>query len=464
MHKIKGLEIFAVGKWNGDTYTEEDLTAMVDAFPKVGFRPPLKLGHADDQKFLQKDGLPAAGWVDKVYIKGRKLLADISGIPKKVYELIKNKAYKHVSSEIYWNLKRNDTTFARVLKAVALLGAETPAVSGLTPIDEMLSQYVNLLNESAAEIKEYNFVFGSFQETDGFLETDDFLEMLYQLKGGIQFVIGRLKGKSSTTTQTVIFNKGEGWDEHEAKNWLSLHNMKSDKVDEKENSLRFRQRSPGDFEPGSFRTITPGEGRMGELEKGNDKNKNENKQGADAMTIEELQAQLEEMRTSMEAKQKAFEEKEESFKTSLSEKNSMVEEMSKSLSTIKAEKIQAEVKAFAEGLVSKGVLAPAVRNDVESLLIRLAAISETVKVHSEGKEGEVGLMRFAQNIFEKQPKIVEFGESVSGTGFTDKEEAATAKLDRLIKEYAKVNKVSYTDATGPVARDNPDLAKAYFRE
>lgn len=154
---INGLEIFAVGKWNGDSYTQKDLEAMVASFDKVGFAPPLKLGHTEDQKFLQKDGLPAAGWVDRIYVKGDKLLADVSRIPKKVYALLKNGAYRHVSSEIYWNLKRGDSVFSRVLKAVALLGVETPAVSGLSPIDAMLSQYMKAYKASVEDTKAYTF-------------------------------------------------------------------------------------------------------------------------------------------------------------------------------------------------------------------------------------------------------------------------------------------------------------------
>lgn len=154
---IKGLEIFAVGTWNGDKYSQKDLDTMVDVFDKVGFSPPLKLGHTEDQKFLQTDGLPAAGWVDRIYTKGDKLLADISRIPKKIYMLLKKGAYRHVSSEVYWNLKRNDTVFSRALKAVALLGAEIPAVSGLTPIDAMLEQYMKQFTDNAEDIKTYAF-------------------------------------------------------------------------------------------------------------------------------------------------------------------------------------------------------------------------------------------------------------------------------------------------------------------
>ena len=75
---------------------------------------------------------------------------------------------------------------------------------------------------------------------------------------GIKMVIGRLKGEETTTVQTVIFDKGQ-FTEVEARKWLEDHSMKSGSVDETEDSWRFRQRDPGDFKDGSFRTISPGE-------------------------------------------------------------------------------------------------------------------------------------------------------------------------------------------------------------
>ncbi len=56
-----------------------------------------------------------------------------------MYDLIAARAYAAVSCEIFWDLKRNGRTFPRALKAVALLGAGVPAVSGLKPLYQCLS-------------------------------------------------------------------------------------------------------------------------------------------------------------------------------------------------------------------------------------------------------------------------------------------------------------------------------------
>jgi len=73
---------------------------------------------------------------------------------------------------------------------------------------------------------------------------------------GIRFVIGRLKGKTSTTVQTVVFDK-KRWTKAQAAKWLKDNGFKAVTVRETGNSYRFRQRPPEDFEQKSFRTINP---------------------------------------------------------------------------------------------------------------------------------------------------------------------------------------------------------------
>lgn len=136
---INGVEIFSTGVWNGDKYSKKDLDAMVKNFDETGFQPPLKLGHNEEQPEM-KDGEPALGYVDKIYTTGNKLLADFKELPKKVYEAIKRGNYKRVSSEIYWNYKNNGSVLDRVLKAVALLGSEIPAVTNLEAIEGLYAK------------------------------------------------------------------------------------------------------------------------------------------------------------------------------------------------------------------------------------------------------------------------------------------------------------------------------------
>jgi hypothetical protein len=105
---------------------------MVDAFTRAGFQVPLKQGHSD------LVGERAWGWVTNLRRRGDVLVADFTDIPAELYAVIEQHGFDHVSAEIYWSFERNGTTFPRVLKAVALLGAETPGVANLMPLRESL--------------------------------------------------------------------------------------------------------------------------------------------------------------------------------------------------------------------------------------------------------------------------------------------------------------------------------------
>lgn len=128
LFELKNVEIFATGTWNGDKFTERDLDDIVAAFTKQGYRPPVKIGHKESS------GDKAYGWVKSLRKVGNKLVADFMDLPKDLYEGIKSRAFDSVSSEIFFNLKRGESVFRRALKAVAILGAEIPAVAGLKPL------------------------------------------------------------------------------------------------------------------------------------------------------------------------------------------------------------------------------------------------------------------------------------------------------------------------------------------
>ena len=126
---IRGIEVFAAGTHNGDVYTEADLDEMVRAHGELDFRPALKVGHTKDSP-----GAPAYGWVRNLRRVGQKLVADFTDMHDSVVDAIRKRAYDRVSSEVYFNLNRGGKKFGRALKAVALLGADVPAVAGLVPL------------------------------------------------------------------------------------------------------------------------------------------------------------------------------------------------------------------------------------------------------------------------------------------------------------------------------------------
>ena len=157
---IKAVEIFAVGKWNGDKYTQKDLDDMVTAYneTKDHVKPYLKIGHDERQKLLAEDELPAAGWISNLKRVGEKLVADFIRIPKKIFDLIERGAYRTVSSEIFWNAEILGKDYPRVLKAVSILGAEIPAVSTLDDIMNLgyvKTDEYKVYNKTSAKVKAY---------------------------------------------------------------------------------------------------------------------------------------------------------------------------------------------------------------------------------------------------------------------------------------------------------------------
>ena len=137
-------EIFAVGTWNKDKYSSKNLQEMVTNFEilKDSVKPPAKIGHSETQELLKKEGLPAAGWVDSVKMVGNKVIATFKDVPKVVKDLIDKKAYRRVSAEIYPKYKDPKTgkTYNNVLRAVAFLGADIPAVETLSDIASLYSE------------------------------------------------------------------------------------------------------------------------------------------------------------------------------------------------------------------------------------------------------------------------------------------------------------------------------------
>lgn len=136
---IEGVEIFATGKHRGSEIidiTQTDLAEMVNSFNELsqagGFQPVLKLGHDDVQKFFgARRGAPNLGFVEKLRIEGSKILADFTNVPDALFDLIKSRRFNSVSIEMFPKTEFNGKQFKNVLTAVALLGAELPAVKGL---------------------------------------------------------------------------------------------------------------------------------------------------------------------------------------------------------------------------------------------------------------------------------------------------------------------------------------------
>lgn len=157
---LLGVEILSVGTWNGTgcptggcVFTEESLNTLVETYEatKDTMSPPAKLGHTDDQKLLQTDGYPAAGWLTNIRREGTKLLADIIKVPKVLADLVDVGAYRARSVEIDSNLSIGGTIYSLAVTAMAFLGEEIPAVEGLSDIAKLYqSRHLSLGEKTTA--------------------------------------------------------------------------------------------------------------------------------------------------------------------------------------------------------------------------------------------------------------------------------------------------------------------------
>jgi len=141
-HRIEA-EIFAAGHWNGETFTEADLEQIAANFERLRHlvKPPLKFGHDEGQTLLgQRDGDPALGWVDGLRVAGGKLIATFAGVPTVVHEAIRAGRYRRVSAELYFDVRLGAERLGKALKAVALLGADLPAVTNLEDLTAFLTE------------------------------------------------------------------------------------------------------------------------------------------------------------------------------------------------------------------------------------------------------------------------------------------------------------------------------------
>jgi len=165
MNKLK-QEIFAEGTWNGMPFTQADLTAMAQSFNslKEYLKVPLKLGHNDEQAVT--DGQPALGWVTSMEVAGGKLLAVFEDVPDIVYQAIQKKLYRTVSVEMSFDVSHKSKLYDFVITAVALLGADIPAVNVLNDLGVLMSRNSNLERGgfAAGHHASFNSVFGSIKE------------------------------------------------------------------------------------------------------------------------------------------------------------------------------------------------------------------------------------------------------------------------------------------------------------
>ncbi len=127
------LEIFRAGKHTDANGTEvtienEDIDKIITSYNTELHEAPLVIGHPQHDK-------PAWGWVSSLRRRGKLLIAKLTNIAPEISQAVRKGQYKKVSASFYRpNAEQNPTTNSWYLRHIGLLGAQTPAVKGLSPL------------------------------------------------------------------------------------------------------------------------------------------------------------------------------------------------------------------------------------------------------------------------------------------------------------------------------------------
>jgi hypothetical protein len=139
MPDLKNVEIFGSGTWNGFKFVDEDLAQIVKntnaLMAKGELKPPVKLGHSEKQILDgQDDGNPALGRATGFRLAGDKIVCDLTGMPDLLFASIEKERFTTVSVEMD-HVKH----FGWFITAVALLGADLPAVKTIADLQAFLT-------------------------------------------------------------------------------------------------------------------------------------------------------------------------------------------------------------------------------------------------------------------------------------------------------------------------------------
>jgi hypothetical protein len=159
--RLRGVELFASGNYRGRPYTAADIDEIAANAKRLGpfglalLDPPGVIGHEEDQEYLERTDLPAAGWVDTENIQVRHyedqehgpqavMIGDIYGVPKEIADDIRAGKFRKISAEIYPDFTDDHgKKYGKALRRVAFLGAEVPQVKRIAdlPMPEAFSDW-----------------------------------------------------------------------------------------------------------------------------------------------------------------------------------------------------------------------------------------------------------------------------------------------------------------------------------
>ena len=164
------VELMAIGTWNGIAINKDDLKGMVTSFSSLRdvLFAPVKMGHNNEQKIT--NGMPALGEISKVWYTNAgkdgkpKLMGELEGLPDIVFKAIKNKRYNKLSIEVDRDVTYKGRFMKFVLTAVALLGADIPAVNTLSDLNAYMNRKSLFADSKNKVCFTQDFSFNKIQE------------------------------------------------------------------------------------------------------------------------------------------------------------------------------------------------------------------------------------------------------------------------------------------------------------
>ncbi len=143
---LPGVEVFAVGQWNGENYSREDLAGIVEAFKPTleEIHPWVTINHTDPDALKVALGGVAALYLNsqpgRDYGPGERLFADLVNLPRELALAVAHRNFQRPSIELridYESVKTGEK-YPLVLQAVSFEGAKLEAVRVL---DDLLKLY-----------------------------------------------------------------------------------------------------------------------------------------------------------------------------------------------------------------------------------------------------------------------------------------------------------------------------------
>jgi len=173
-----GIWIDSKGKKVG--VTNEDIETMFSNSQKLGFKPPLSLGHAQQKEFRESlkkqtkidfpaDGLPALGYPTPkrlVYNENGSisLWGDIEDVPEGAVSTLKNSFGNHSASILQSVTDGSNSNIGAVFGGLSMLGMQRPAILQLArsfseyeKVDEDIVHFESNGADAVAVVKYYKY-------------------------------------------------------------------------------------------------------------------------------------------------------------------------------------------------------------------------------------------------------------------------------------------------------------------